>query len=451
MRRFLTRSFLHPSLSRRDGVNYASWLRHLRTEVHSSLITSDHQFAQLKTIVEHAHSHSPFYQRRFAEYGFDPARIQSLDDLRHAPILEKLDIAHHGQLILATNYPRSHLVASLTGGTTGNPFVFYRDRSCHSRRHALTHLANEQLGWRIGDPTAVLWNAHSDFEGRPTFRRRLRRVLECSPVMFDASVLTENRLQQWLTHLIHSKTEVLYGYAQSIVKLARYSLAVSRSPDALRIVVTTAEPLYPNDRRDIEKAFHCRVYNRYASREHGPMAQEFSTTDMHYYSNSIFLEIDESPEAYGSLLVTDLWNFAFPLIRYRIGDVCEERPELPDSSGNLPRLGSFSGRETDFLIAADGSLVSGMTAHDMFVTGGLPLHLMHQLQFEQDRPRHVIVRVVPAAEWPKEEAEEKLSRFVKTMIGDSIDVTISHVDSIPRSSSGKYRFTMNTVQSDPSP
>ena len=111
---------------------------------------------------------------------------------------------------------------------------------------------------------------------------------------------------------INKCVEVIYGYAHSINEIADYVIHNNIKGLKIRLVVTTAEPLYDAERIKIQKAFNCIVIDRYASREHGPMAQECSEGNMHYFNNSIYIEVSD-----GDLLVTDFWNNAVPFIRYQ--------------------------------------------------------------------------------------------------------------------------------------
>src|SRR5207245_8182297 len=137
----------------------------------------------------------------------------------------------------------------------------------------------------------------------------------------------------------------------------------------------------------------------------------------------------------GSVLVTDLLNGAMPLIRYRIGDVaCWAPGDCPCGRG-LPRLGRVSGRVTDFLVGADGRLVSGVFLAT-YVVAQRPS--LGQVQIVQNRPGAVVYRIcpggafAPAADLPYLEAASREYLGTGTAVGWEV------VPEIPCEPSGKF-------------
>src|SRR5262249_29218268 len=112
--------------------------------------------------------------------------------------------------------------------------------------------------------------------------------------------------------------------------------------------------------------FGCRVFNRYGCREVSVIASECPEHDgLHTMAEGLFIEVVKGARPaqageIGSILVTDLFNRAMPLIRYRIGDLGAWEEGTCACGRGLPRLRSVAGRVTDFLVGADGRLVSGV-------------------------------------------------------------------------------------------
>ena len=81
------------------------------------------QGQKLKKIVAHAYEHSPFYKKRFDEYGVKPADINNIDDITKLPFTVKQD--------LRDNYPFGMMAVPMSeilrlhasSGTTGKPIV----------------------------------------------------------------------------------------------------------------------------------------------------------------------------------------------------------------------------------------------------------------------------------------------------------------------------------------
>jgi phenylacetate-CoA ligase len=451
MRRLLARNLLHPLLSLRDGDGYLFHRRQVRHEIEAEGLSAEWRADRLREIVRHAYERSPFYRRFYDEHGFHPSRLHGPDDLPAVPVLEKHHIAAHAGRILVPDYSPRDLVPAATGGTTGNSFVFWYDRRCRARRTALTHYGNELYGWRVGDPTAAFWNAMQDLPEGTGLKRRLRRSLATRTWVCDASRIDEERMSGWLDLLRRRRIEVLYGYAHSLTAFAKYVRQMNAGPLPVRLVVTTAEPLYPEGRAALAAAFQCPIHDRYASREHGLMAQEFAPGQWHIFASSIHLEVlpaSAGAEA-GTVLVTDYWNRAFPFIRYRIGDTCRGPiPSGPASPLGLPRLPAFTGRETDFLVAQDGAIVSGMTFHHVYERqdGGFGRSEYAQIQFVQTARDRLVINLVPGAGYVIPASEEDLRHFVARVLGETVAISFRYVQEIPLSRSGKYRFTINAIE-----
>lgn len=452
LRSYLRRRWTIPLLARRHGLDYTRHLEPLRREL--ALVADPEareafQVRRAAAAIGHAYEHSPFHREHFDAHGFHPSRFRDLRDLALLPVFEKHHIPGCQERILAGDHDPGGLVPTCTGGTTGNAFTFWYDRECFARRHALTLLANEAYGWRPGDPVAYVWNAHQDLPSAAApWKRRLRTLLAGRELSIDASRIDEERLALWTRQLRATRIEILYGYAHSLRALAEYCLDAGIVLPRVRLVVSTAEPLFAADRRLMEQAFGCPVRDRYLSREHGPMAQEDSDGNLRYFANSMLLEVRAGTGEAGDLLVTDFWNAAFPFIRYRIGDTCRLAAGAAREPG-LPRLGGLTGRDTDFLVTADGGRVSGMAFHDAFfnhATQAFGTDDFLKVQFVQEAPLRVRVRCVPGPSFARERVFADLEGLVHRLLGAPMEVLCEEVPEIAHTASGKYRFTVNRIE-----
>ena len=94
-----------------------------------------------------------------------------------------------------------------------------------------------------------------------------------------------------------------------------------------KIVVSAAENLSDTMRNVIESNFGTKVYNFYGSREIGNLAGECKDGLLHSFLFWNYLEVldkDNQPVREGEegrVVVTNLYNYSMPLIRYEIGDM----------------------------------------------------------------------------------------------------------------------------------
>jgi phenylacetate-CoA ligase len=266
--------------------------------------------------------------------------------------------------------------------------------------------------------------------------------------------LDEEMLESYVRRLQGFRPRVLRGYTNSLYALARYMVATGREVP-LAAVVSAAEPLYPFQRPVIEEAFGAPLFEQYGSREAGLMATECEVhRGLHVDAASIIIEIVKREEARfggngspasgeGELLVTDLFNYGMPLIRYAIGDVGRWDGNGCRCGSGLPLLAEVAGRVTDSILTPDGGLVSG-AALTVYLVEDRPG--FKQLQVVQERLERVKVRIVPSNRY--EDADlDFLRAQLRRFLGDSMEVECEFVSEIGRERSGKYRYVISHLGS----
>src|SRR5262245_30644820 len=290
----LVRNVFAPlSLWRRGELAQRRYERELeRTQFFSDEELRVLQWGRLTALLRHAYAACPFYRRRFEAARLRPADFRSPEDLRWLPVLEKRDIQESGPEMIARGWPASDLIRNQTGGSTGTPITFYlcRDRKCSRAAATLRH--NRWAGWREGDSAAVIWGAPRD---RPaaSWRARLRAALLREPLWLDTAALTEETMARFHQELWRRRPRFVLAYARAAVLFARWALArglALHRPDA---VLTSAEVLEDDERAVIERAFGCRVFNRYGCREVSVVASECPAHDgLHVMAEGLYVELE---------------------------------------------------------------------------------------------------------------------------------------------------------------
>ena len=130
---------------------------------------------KLKTLLDHAYTHVPFYRQRFQEIGLTAQDIRTEEDFRQIPLLTKDDIRENTDLLLATNYAKDKMTRKATSGSTGVPLVLYRDVDYNSADVAAFTRFRRWFGCEPGDKIAWIWGRRGDIAARPTLKQRLKR------------------------------------------------------------------------------------------------------------------------------------------------------------------------------------------------------------------------------------------------------------------------------------
>jgi phenylacetate-CoA ligase len=240
---------------------------------------------------------------------------------------------------------------------------------------------------------------------------------------------------------------VLQAYARSARAFADYVAARGLKAPQFTGIISTAEVLSPEDRQVIESVFACRAYDRYGCREVGLIASQCSEVrHLHINAESVFVEFVRdgrpvAPGEPGEILITDLWNYAMPLVRYRIQDAGSPVLGNCPCGRGLPLMEMVTGRVTDFIVRPDGSLASGIALCTYLIT---EIPGLAQMQIVQPSLAQLVFRIVPGATYSSADLEALRAR-AERYLGSDFAFTFDLVGAIPREPSGKYRFTVSHV------
>ena len=192
--------------------------------------------------------------------------------------------------------------------------------------------------------------------------------------------------------------------------------------------------------------FGCRVANGYGGRDAGFIAHECPSGGMHITAEDIVVEIVD-PEGNvlpagqaGEIVTTHLATRDFPFVRYRTGDV-GVLDDKPCACGRgLPLLKEIQGRTTDFVVAADGTIMHGLSL--VYVVRDLPgIAAFKLIQESLDLTRVLLVR--GAGFDPR--YPEQIELGLKRRLGNAVEIRIELVDVIAPEPSGKFRYVTSHV------
>ena len=159
------------------------------------------------------------------------------------------------------------------------------------------------------------------------------------------------------------KPKAIVAYTTPIYKLAKFMLAQNIFIEGVTSIITGAEALFEYQRAVISKAFNCPVYNTYGSRETMLIASEcIAQNGLHTNIDHLVVETvsdDGTPVTgtAGDVVITDLSNFAMPLIRYINGDTARLSQRKCTCGCPLPLIEEISGRKGDVIEDSLGAVV----------------------------------------------------------------------------------------------
>ena len=333
-----------------------------------------------------------------------------------------------------------------TSGSSGERFVLLQDQRKRKKVLAEIMFFHEQCGFRLGCRYVYVkvWNKGNK-------KSKLVQMAE-NLVMFDCSVLSDESLHQ-LYQLLRKDRSIkcLTGYARSLAAIASYFDQQGYTPDRfnIEIVSSGAEHLEPRARALLKKVFGCPVVSRYSNQENGVFAQQSADSDhfelntAHYFFETLCLTSDEpAPDGEPArLVVTDLYNYAMPLIRYDTEDIVIMGTPNGNGSGKKV-LKEISGRKEDIIYDTRGRMLNPY----LISLGFHRYDRLPRFQFIQEGQKDYHLKLEGVRDVYE---DEDFRSTVQEIVGRDAIVTIEHMEKIPHLSSGKFRVMICNYSVNP--
>ena len=392
------------------------------------------QKEKLNALIGLAIDHVPYY-RRLAQAGMMPRRIDGPEDLQAIPILTKEIIRREGEALLAENFPRNLLRRNATGGSTGQPMQYWSDDASLLAGNAGEAWALSLAGLEPSSSLAYLWGAaRLEKHFRKDLREGLVRLIN-NCIFIDCFKMSPDDLRAAHRRLTRFRPEGFIGYTSALVELATFLRQEGIKPRYPRkAVLSAAETLDDVSRRTLEDVFGVGLYNRYGSREIGPVAMECERHEgLHVDCENLFVELIEDPEGTGKhrIVVTKLNQHSMVVLRYDTEDLADG-PQARCSCGRgYPLLRRVVGRVTEMIRMPTGASLPGELFPHLFKDCGIAGY-----QVVQQADYSLQISLVKTASQTPEQ-RQMLERVVRQRVGDSLRTEFIYVDRIERSASGK--------------
>jgi phenylacetate-CoA ligase len=314
------------------------------------------QGERLATLVKRVYDLVPFYKDALDEAGIAPERIRGLEDLSSLPMTKK----HH----LRDQYPFGLFATPLkevvrihaSSGTTGKPTTVGYTRNDIVTWAEVMARALAGVGTTDDDIVQVAY-------GYGLFTGGLGAHYGAELLGSSVIPISGSNTQRQLMLMQDFGTTVMCctpSFALYLWDVAQQlELDVTKFP--LRVGVFGAEPWSEAMRRDIERKWNIKACDIYGLSEIiGPgvsceciEAQSgLHMNDDHFLPEIVDPDTGEPvPDGeLGELVITTLTKEAFPLIRYRTGDITRLNPEPCICGRTNVRMDRVSGRSDDMLI-----------------------------------------------------------------------------------------------------
>lgn len=313
---------------------------------------------QRSEIVTFHLKNNPFYRELVGKKTFE--------NWNNLPVLTKKDLQQPLADRLSDGYSQKSVFVNKTSGSSGDPFVFAKDKQAHALTWASIIY---RFGWYSIDFNksyqARFYGIPLDFIG---YRKERLKDFLGHRYRFPIFDLSDAFLEKVLKHFRSKKFEYINGYTSSIVLFAKFlqskNIILKDICPTLKVCMVTSEMLFDDDKTLLETQFGIPIVNEYGASELDLIAFQNPNGEWQVNSETLFVEIlDENNQPVpngqeGRIVITSLYNKAHPFIRYDIGDigVLDEK-----STPKKPLLKRLIGRTNDIAILPSGKKSPGLT------------------------------------------------------------------------------------------
>ena len=397
-----------------------------------------------KTIVEFHLKNNKSYQDLVGKYSFE--------NWNELPIMTKKDFQKPLYQRLSKGFTTKNVYVNKTSGSSGDPFVFAKDKYCHALTWA--NIIN-RFGWFEIDFNSSLqarfYGIPLDYIGNK--KERIKDFLS-HRYRFPIFDLSDVILETVLKKFRNKKFDYINGYTSSVVLFAKFlqqkNIVLKSVCPTLKCCIVTSEMLFEDDKILMQKFFGVPIINEYGASELDLIAFQNRDGDWQVNSETLFVEILDNENnvlPYGNegrVVITSLYNKAHPFIRYDIGDVgiLDERSTL-----KKPILKKLIGRTNDIAILPSGKISPGLTFY--YVTksiikddGNVKEFIIIQSKIDTFDIEYVSQTTLT------ENQISAIEKAIATYLESGLTFTFTRKEKLERSKSGKLKQFVSLVNND---
>ena len=407
------------------------------------------QMRQIEKLIGHAAETVPFYRGRLRSLAGVRSGALTLDLFRRIPVMGRADIQDAGPALNSRKVPKDHGKTGVarSSGSTGRPVTV--------KTTAITELFFAALNLRFH-----LWHGHglsaemAAIRGLGDKEAELARTGKPSawlaghstgPMwMFDITRPVGEQLE-WL---VRRDPEYLLTHPSNLRALLERCEKDGVALPRLKEVNTMTEIIDGSLREQCRRVWGVPIADTYSAMEVGFIALQCPDhPHYHVQDESLLVEVLDddgepcAPGRIGRVVLTDLHNFATPLIRYEIGDYAEVGEPCPCGRG-LRVLARILGRTRNMVTFPGGDKAWPLPYWSRELLAAAPLR---QIQFIQRSLDEIVVKLAVERHLTERE-EDGLRELFLRRLGHPFKLRFVYVDEIPRSAGGKYEDFVSEIE-----
>ncbi len=373
-------------------------------------------------------------------------------DWNSIPVMTKGDLQHPLTERLSNGFTTKNVYVNKTSGSSGDPFIFAKDKFCHAITWAVIE---NRFGWFGLDFNT---SKQARFYGIPLdkkgyYKERFKDALS-KRYRFSVFDLSDTAFEKHLKTFQSIKFDYINGYTSSIVQFAKFlernKICLISICPSIKACIVTSEMLFEDDKILMENQFGVPVINEYGASELDLIAFQNPKDEWQLNNETLYVEILNEQDIEvplgeeGRVVITSLYNKANPFIRYDIGDI-----GVLSKKGTCknPILEKLTGRTNDIAILPSGKKAAGLTFY--YITksiieddGNVKEFIIQQLKLDTFKIIYV------SGENLSENKIVQIKVEMETYLEKGLNILFEKQVRIQRSKSGKLKQFSSLINSD---
>ena len=351
-------------ISSQFGIRKKKWqYYHLfqKTQYYNQNELAEFQNKRLNKLLMDVGNNVPYYKSLFELNNIDPELI-TVDNINQIPFLTKNIIHENKDSLLNPKVDKKRIIENSTSGSSGKKTLFCSDASSFAVKAPLNWRSLEWVGIEPGDKELRIWGAMHDVKKGRQIYNQIKSWLNNYRII-SSYKLNDKIIKEFVNYINNYKPDQIHAYPSSLYEFAKKIIQNEYKVYKPKAVITSGEQLYEWQRKKIFEAFGADVFSFYGCREVNITAQECPEhKGLHIMAENIILEVvNEKGENVfdeeGEIVVTDLSNYVFPFIRYKILDRGILTREKCSCGRTLPLLKAINGRTFDIIKLKNGTSI----------------------------------------------------------------------------------------------
>lgn len=383
----------------------------------------------LEKLMVHAVETVPFYKGLMGGH---------CSRLEHFPVLDKALIRENYEKFTSISYLDKHNHEVSTSGSTGNPFKILQNKGKRERNIADTLFFSRRSGFELGARLYYLrlWDKQYKKSGLLSMIQNID--------MQSVDDINDNSLYNWITRFEKDRsTKNILAYNSALRSVCQYLNKINAKPlkSKTNSVIAMAEGMDDYVREGIKKYFNIEPLSRYSNSENGIIgqqfygSQDFEINEASYYVEILDLnrDIPVKPGEAGRIVITDLFNYCMPMIRYDTGDV----GKIQKNESGRSVFTTIEGRKMDMFTNTTGEFVSSHIIHHILQFEGID-----QFQFVEDDDNNYTIKLKVNDHYDYNNESKVIEKY-KVYFGKNANIVVEYVKDIPLLLSGKRKLVIN--------